>query len=133
MKIVSIYYEKVFPIAAYQNEKIGIEIQVDPEDDFDSAYKFAKAKVEEWAKQKVESAMSCSGYEIPIDKPHTDDMPVINWRGDTGMEQFENAIRDAETVEELGIIRRRTDFPATLMPLFMKKMKNLTPKTVAPY
>ena len=98
MKIVSIYYEKVFPIAAYQNEKIGIEIQVDPEDDFDSAYKFAKAKVEEWAKQKVESAMSCSGYEIPIDKPHTDDIPVIQIK-------LDHRIINAKTLEELALLK----------------------------
>jgi hypothetical protein len=69
MKITSISYKKIFPIAQYVNETIGVEIQVDETDDTDEAFKIAKETVEQWAVNKIEeentSRPTCT-YEADI-------------------------------------------------------------------
>lgn len=48
MKITTINYQKVFPLGAYVNEKIGLEMSVDDGDNIDEAFKTAKKVVEIW-------------------------------------------------------------------------------------
>lgn len=54
MHISEIYYEKVFPIAPYVNEKVGVKITVDPNDDLDEAFKIAQDTVNGWGYKKME-------------------------------------------------------------------------------
>lgn len=51
MKVVKVIYQKVFPLAQYVNEKIGIEIELDGMDDENKAFKIAKDTVEKWHKE----------------------------------------------------------------------------------
>jgi hypothetical protein len=51
MKVVKVIYQKVFPLAQYVNEKIGIEIELDGMDDENKAFKIAKDTIEKWHKE----------------------------------------------------------------------------------
>lgn len=51
MKVVKILYQKVFPLAQYVNEKIGVEIELDDQDNVDHAFKTASDLVERWHKE----------------------------------------------------------------------------------
>jgi hypothetical protein len=48
MKIKTISYKKIFPIASYVNETIGIEIEIDEKDNPDEVFATAKKQVEDW-------------------------------------------------------------------------------------
>lgn len=49
MKVDRISYQKIFPTGMmYLNHKIGVEIQVEENDDCDEVFKGAKAMVEQW-------------------------------------------------------------------------------------
>lgn len=48
MKIDKVFYQKSFAIGPYLQEKIGIEIQLDENDNEDEAIKLAKATIEGW-------------------------------------------------------------------------------------
>lgn len=50
-RILKIEYQKVFPLAQYVNEKIGVEVEVNNGDDIDNAFSFAKETVEKWHKE----------------------------------------------------------------------------------
>jgi hypothetical protein len=50
MKVKTISYAKVFPIAPYENQKIGVEIELDETDGFDETFEYAKELVHKWAK-----------------------------------------------------------------------------------
>ncbi len=51
MKITAISYQKVFPLAQFVNERIGVEASVDIDDDVDECMKMLKGTVETWHKQ----------------------------------------------------------------------------------
>lgn len=51
MRFVKVKYEKVFPLAQYVNEKIGVEIELEYGDSEDDAFALAKAKAERWHKE----------------------------------------------------------------------------------
>lgn len=55
MRLKTISYQKVFPIAAYVNEKIGVEIEINDGDDEQKAFQLAKDTVNKWGNNKVES------------------------------------------------------------------------------
>jgi hypothetical protein len=71
MKVVRVLYQKVFPLAQYVNEKIGVEIEInttsEEESSFD-AFRRAKDMVEAWHK---ESSLSASANLIspPLELP----------------------------------------------------------------
>lgn len=50
MKIVAVNYQKVFPLGQYINERIGVEIQVDPDESEVDALREAKRIVEQFHK-----------------------------------------------------------------------------------
>lgn len=50
MKLKTISYAKVFPLAAYVNEKIGVEIELDEHDDWEENFSLAKRMVEKFHK-----------------------------------------------------------------------------------
>lgn len=51
MKVVKVLYQKVFPLAQYVNEKIGVEIELDDRDNVDHVFKTASDLVERWHKE----------------------------------------------------------------------------------
>lgn len=50
MKITTVNYQKVFPLGQYINERIGVEIQVDPDESEVEALRQAKRIVEQFHK-----------------------------------------------------------------------------------
>lgn len=50
MKITTVNYQKVFPLGQYINERIGVEIQVDPDESEIEALREAKRIVEQFHK-----------------------------------------------------------------------------------
>lgn len=50
MKITTVNYQKVFPLGQYINERIGVEIQVDPDESEVEALREAKRIVEQFHK-----------------------------------------------------------------------------------
>lgn len=66
MKIDRINYKKIFPIAPYINEQIGVEIQLDETDKPDDALDTAKRIVESWHKGNNPSlAIASSNGQVP--------------------------------------------------------------------
>lgn len=66
MKVVKVIYQKVFPLAQYVNEKIGIEIELDGMDDEGKAFKIAKDTVEKWHKEGNPQMQEAPAGEAPI-------------------------------------------------------------------
>lgn len=66
MKVVKVIYQKVFPLAQYVNEKIGIEIELDGMDDENKAFKIAKDTVEKWHKDGNPQLQETQPGEAPI-------------------------------------------------------------------
>jgi hypothetical protein len=73
MNIVKIMYEKVFPLAPYVNEKIGVEVEIHPGEDEDSAFLDAKTTVERWHKDGNPILFINTGVSFPIPA----ELPVI--------------------------------------------------------
>lgn len=72
MKVKTINYQKVFPLAQYVNERIGVEIELSIHDNEDEAFAKAKELVHAWADEK--SQLHDSGEPYPysgIEMPHT--------------------------------------------------------------
>ena len=69
MKITTVNYQKVFPLAQYVNEKIGVEIQVDEWDDPAEALQKAKKMVETFHREsnpQLESMAATAIDSVPI-------------------------------------------------------------------
>jgi hypothetical protein len=69
MGIIKITYERVFPLAPYVNEKIGVEVDVRPGDNTDREFEYAKSIVERWHKEGNPSLyvnLIQSPSEIPV-------------------------------------------------------------------
>jgi len=128
MKIVSIHYEKVFPIAPYQNEKIGIEIQVDEGDDTDEAFKIAKETVEMWGNDRQLSQKLTEN--TVIDRLHVDTIPVIRLDNDASFtDKLSLQIANCKSLEELALLRDASK-SSGMIQIYMAKARRLTPKTV---
>lgn len=66
MKVTKIIYQKVFPLAQYVNEKIGIEIELDDMDDEGKAFRIAKDTVEKWHKEGNPQIQETPAGETPV-------------------------------------------------------------------
>jgi|SRR6266568_2889214 len=115
MKPNKVTYQKVFPLSPYVNEKIGIEIQVEESDDPEHCFDFAKEIVEAWHKKNNTRLID----EVDI---HQSKISAMNLKD----HYREMLINNANSVEELG--KLRPGLPSNLVPLFIKKMKELTDK-----
>jgi hypothetical protein len=105
MKITSISYKKIFPIAQFVNETIGVEIQVDEGDDTDEAFKIAKETVEQWASVKIEEKS-------------------IDYFGETNEDIVVRRINTSESLSELS--EWKDDAARNgLMKIYMTKAKKL--------
>jgi hypothetical protein len=121
MKITSISYKKIFPIAQFVNETIGIEIQVDEGDDPNRAFEIAKIRVGQWANEKTTSGTE---NQTLIDRPHKDEIPVIQVNGSKPNSYYEHCIHNSRTIEQLA--EYKPELPKSLMPNYMDKLKELT-------
>lgn len=139
MKVTSVSFKKIFPIAQFINQTIGVEVSVDEGEDAGDALDFAKETVESWhmASQIADEAKKRNGltaeeYRVlttpvhlevkPWQPPFKDVSGEIN-RND---EKIEIAIDNANTIEELGALR--ANLPVSLNSMYMKKLNELTNK-----
>lgn len=76
MKVTKITYQKVFAIAQYINERIGIEIDLDENDDVNEIFLQAKEKVHSWADEKsqLHDTFTTSG-ELPYTVNYKEEEP----------------------------------------------------------
>ena len=129
MTVTTISYQKVFPLAQYINEKIGIEIQVDPDDSPEVALDFAKKTVEEWHRaSNPGNTLTVNpeyAHHLQEPLPHSLAPKEVNLRD----ESTEIAIDNASSLEELANIKPSCTTPE-LMKQYMGKVKSLTPKTL---
>ena len=127
MKIERISYQKVFPIAQYVNEKIGVEIQVDEGDDKEFAFLAAKELVENWHRTANPHPY---GDNNPI-YPHAPEIksvienPPPPKEINRAEEKIEISIDNANTLEELAEIKKN-GFPVNLISHYAKRVKELS-------
>jgi hypothetical protein len=58
MKVKTISYSKIFPLASYLNEKISIEVELDEKDDFDETFEYAKELVNKWGTKPLDFGLT---------------------------------------------------------------------------
>jgi len=133
MKVTSINYKKIFPIAQYVNETIGVEVQVDLGEDIDAAYKTAREIVHKWhddffVKVNPEYAEFLNEATRNLNVLPTRSQFVGNSDNFINLqdEKIEVAIDNARTIEELGALR--PGLPISLNSIYMKKLNELTDK-----
>jgi hypothetical protein len=126
MKVKSLTYYRVFPIAQYINERIGIEVELSETDNPDDVFDFIK----EWTHSKAtEKSM------LPLE--HIDrnqSLPIVQVEKIEASLNKEDArwltlMDDCKDEVELGVYKDQ--IPTHLIPSFMKKMKSFFNKTVA--
>jgi hypothetical protein len=71
MNVKSISYQKSFVIGPYLQEKIGVEIELLPTDDWDEAFKSANDMVNAWHKPPVEDITHAGMNVMPIEPKDT--------------------------------------------------------------
>jgi hypothetical protein len=125
MKITSIHYEKVFPIAPYQNEKIGIEIQVDDGDDEDLVFAKAKTTVDIWGYKQVMSNIPNNSDQNVHDSEHIDPPH----EKDSFTTKLSLQIANCKSLEELAELRDASKSYG-MIQIYMAKARQLTPKTI---
>ena len=66
MKIDRVTYKKIFPLAPYVNQQIGVEVQVDEGEDPKDALDYAKGFIEGWHKDNNKELVFFSEPVIQI-------------------------------------------------------------------
>lgn len=126
MKIRTISYQKMFPLAPYINERLGIEIELDDTDKVENAYQLAKELVEahktpiQSQNETVLSPVSTQEYKstTPILKP------PVNKREN----QIEDLKRDIGTCADEKVLETYNFFLKTypeLQETYDNKLKEL--------
>jgi hypothetical protein len=106
MKVKTISYAKVFPLAAYVNEKIGVEIELDETDDWEETFSLAKTMVEKFHKDnnpqltdggtvEWKTDFQAQSATIPIIDPKKKDETEIKIDNATTLEDLEKLLVDA--------------------------------------
>jgi hypothetical protein len=105
MKIRTISYQKVFPLASYVNEKIGIEIELDEHDDWNEAFDDAKELVNNWG-TKLEPHIDVVHWDNVNGVPSTASNHIFNPPPATYIqrENIEIAIDNATTIHQLDLL-----------------------------
>lgn len=98
MKVVKVLYQKVFPLAQYVNEKIGIEIELDTSkgDDPDHAFDNAKSFVEKWHK------LGNPSLHFSVAAPASIELPII--QNDTEERKLGISIEDIRSCNSLVVL-----------------------------
>jgi N-acetylmuramoyl-L-alanine amidase CwlA len=112
MKVKTISYAKVFPLAAYVNEKIGVEIELDETDDWEETFSLAKRMVEKFHKDNNPQLTDGSNHNWMLTDeygqtgkmasgPFKSTMPIIQSIDPKKKDETEIAIDNATTLEDL--------------------------------
>ena len=100
MKVKTISYAKVFPLAAYVNEKIGVEIELDDNDNYDKTFLTAKNLVEKFHKDNNPQLEYGEIIKFP-QQPEPTPLKIIDYKA---KENAEKQIDNATTLEDLDLL-----------------------------
>ncbi len=116
MKIDRVTYQKIFPTGmAYLNHKIGVEVQIDDNDNPDDVFQYAKQKVEQWNLESNPSmglAMQYANQPVPEIDPKKKDL--------------EEKIMDCTSLEELNKLLNEA-MKYDLVKQFLEKKNQIAP------
>lgn len=115
MKVTSINYQKVFPLGQYINERIGVEIQVDENDNPDECLIAAKSMVERFHKEK-------NPYLYQDQTPTTVFTVPENWQPGLHVTAPEKLTPDQETENLISEIENAT--PDTILSFRLPAARN---------
>lgn len=105
MKPITVNYQKVFPLAPYVNERIGVDIQLDDGDSPLEALAKAKEMVEQFHQEaKKGLVLEMVTSEIPINQP----LPIIETQKQSKEDMLSSAIAGiyaSRDIEELKSFR----------------------------
>lgn len=96
MKVKTINYQKVFPLAQYVNERIGVEIELSVYDNEDEAFAKAKELVHSWADERAQI------HDMTPPEWVKDYHPVTT-KSFNGSSQFANQEPKQEEETEIGV------------------------------
>ena len=114
MQITNVYYEKVFPIAPYVNEKIGVTISILPGESPQQAFDDAKEWVNNWGYKMMEPEPTSSRfashppYGVPV-MPTTIEPHRVE-EEDKQFDAFKDVIEKMETREDAEEYTRNSEY-----------------------
>ena len=128
MKITTVSYQKTYSIGPYLTDKIGLEASLDDKESVADVLDNLRGKADEWHKaehphlyQESNPEPSLTRFPPPLTGPAV--METIDYKK---WDQFEIAIENAQTLEELETIVRSTDtFPVKLLSIINAKREYL--------
>lgn len=114
MQITEIYYEKVFPIAPYINEKIGVKVTVDPSEHSYDVIERVKEIVNGWGHKLVEERPQGT-TEHKTYGSYGSVMPIIdNKEDDKEFEKFKQHLSTIEFRDDAQAYLNTTSFKFAL-------------------
>lgn len=128
MKITSVSYKRLFPIQQYVNETIGVEIQVDENDNPDEVMEKARQMVNGWSIQArfPPELLRHEPLEVKTPREFTKLVQVPDGPSESDIKK---AIDNSTTTEELG--KLRPDLPLSLKTYYIKKLDELSKTTIS--
>lgn len=130
MKIERINYKKIFPIAPYVNESIGVEIQLDDGDTPEHALDLAKLIVEDWHKASNPELKFDPEWNAPPMTANFNSIPTTQIKKEpkeAAIDSQVEAIAGCTTLKSLEIFKKLVDREAVprLTEAFYKKQQEL--------
>jgi len=129
MKITKITYQKAFVVGPYLQEKIGVEIEVEPGEE-DDVFREAIEKVSKWHLEANPGLYTNPfptlktdkiAYSVPVE-PATIDLAQLREK-----EQLEIAIDNATSLEDLAKLKEQAGKQGLIHP-YMQKLNQLISK-----
>lgn len=68
MRIKTMSYKRIFPIASFCNETIGIEVELEEGENEDEVFEQIKAKVMQWGAEKSQYELVDRNPPLPVDQ-----------------------------------------------------------------
>lgn len=120
MKIDRISYKKIFPMGSFQNETIGIEVQLEEGDNHDEVFEQAKDMVNWWGRNNIPSTQTATVNGVPATNIYTQPLPSIDYKA---KETLERMIEDSNSVGELLALDQDKIDELGLRPFYDAMMK----------
>ena len=110
MKVKCLSYRKIFPIASFINETIGIEVELDETDNPDEVFAQIKAKVNEWGAGKSNYELVDRNPPLPVQQVEkTTGTYKVEKKSEQPVVTLEDQIRSCESLNVLGIYEKIID------------------------
>lgn len=116
MKVKTITYSRVFPLASYVNEKVGIEVELDDNDGFDETFEYAKGLVNGWGQKPLGFIAEPHEFQGLVPKHNftanqpipTKDIAEEKSTADRVIEQI-NECKDLKVLESFKLIAQKNE------------------------